>query len=203
MNAFRIRERPGEKTPAARAFLGVGSNINPEENVLAVVGILEATPTTTVVQSSSFYRTQALSAPGEPQNYRNRDADFLNGVLEIQTSLEPDALRQTLDGIEMVLGRVRTDDKYAPRTMDLDLLIYLPDPEMGPSPRNLTPRIPMPHNEIRTRAFVAIPLLELAPDLKLPPDGTPLLEVASVFSGPGGEAAASLNKRLRTLLSAR
>ena len=46
-------------------------------------------------------------------------------------------------------------------------------------------------------------VLELAPDLKLPPDGTPLLEVASMFSGPAGEAAASLNKRLRSLLSAR
>ena len=203
MSAFESPERPGVKTPAARAFLGVGSNIDPEENVLAVVGILEANPTTTVVQSSSFYRTPALSAPGEPSNHRRQDADFLNGVLEILTSLEPDALQQALDGIEMVLGRIRTDDKYAPRTMDLDLLIYLPDPEMGPSPPDLTSRIPMPHKEIRTRAFVAIPLLELAPDLKLPPDGTPLLEVASGFSGPGGEAASSLNKRLRSVLSAR
>ena len=214
MNAFETPEGLNQKGPTARAFLGVGSNIRPEENILAAVEIVKALPTTSRIRASSFYRTPALSPPGEPEGHRRQDADYLNGVLGIETSLEPNELLRTLGGIETVLGRVRSEDKYSPRTMDLDLLLYLPSEEPGsggsepassssaPHSEMPTASIPLPDPEIRTRAFVAIPLLELAPDLKLPPDGTPLRDVASLFPGVGGEKAFWLNERLRELLSA-
>jgi 2-amino-4-hydroxy-6-hydroxymethyldihydropteridine diphosphokinase len=177
--------------------VGVGSNIHPEENVLGALAFLEEYPGIHIVGISTFYRTPALPAPGGSKASVVPDPDYLNGVLELQTVLDADTLARVLEETEDALGRARIAERYAPRTMDLDLLLFLSPPARGTSRVHGGNTAPPPHPEIRTRAFVAIPLLELAPDLLLPPDGTPLREIASAFSGPGGEAEAILTERIR------
>lgn len=181
----------------AQAFVGVGSNLDPFENVFRAVALLEGTPGITVVGISTFYRTPALPAPDAPATPAEADPDYLNGVLELGTTLEATALASALMDVEAALGRVRTENRFQPRTMDLDLLLYSAFAPTGagegPPPSLKRP----PHPEIRSRPFVAIPLLELAPDLLLPPDGIALREIAASFSGPGGEAEGSFTELLR------
>jgi 2-amino-4-hydroxy-6-hydroxymethyldihydropteridine diphosphokinase len=186
-----------------RAFIGVGSNIRPEENVSKAVDLLLQNPNLRVVSVSTFYRTQALLAPGVPFEPGQINPDYLNGVLEVETSLGPAALSAVLEEVERTLGRVRGADKFAPRTMDLDLLVVLPllhgliKPDAGeqePYP---------PHPEVRTRAFVALPLFELDPGLLLPPDATPISEVAESFRGFEGERVDAITAKLRSRLDPR
>lgn len=149
---------------------------------------------------STLYRTPALPRPegaGEKESSGGKEAgedpDFLNGVLEIRTALDGPGIEELLNEIEEALGRIRLPDKYAPRTMDLDLLVYLPPGEGAFAP----------HPDVFSRAFVALPLLELAPELALPPDGPPLREVAAAFQDPGGKEEADLTADLRSRFLAR
>ena len=113
---------------------------------------------------STFYRTPALDRPEDPP--------YVNGVVEVGDALGPVDLKELLQRIERALGRVRAADRYAPRTMDLDLLIH-GDQVLS------SDALVLPHPDIRERRFVAIPLLELAPDLTLPHSATPLRSVVS------------------------
>lgn len=185
---------PLRSTGTARAFVGVGSNINPFENVFQALQELENAPGVEVSGISTFYRTRALPAPGATRRSPGKEPDYLNGVLALRTTLDPAALCRALEDIEAALGRVRTNEKFISRTMDLDLLLFLPP---GVWETTSPPDIPRLHPEVRSRPFVAIPLMELAPDLLLPPDGTPLKEVAATFAGPGGDAESTFTERLR------
>jgi 2-amino-4-hydroxy-6-hydroxymethyldihydropteridine diphosphokinase len=172
--------------------VGVGSNISPSESVFGALAELERAPGVELIGISTFYRTRALPAPGAPPGSLGADPDYLNGVLALATTLDPKALSKTLEGVETAMGRARTGEKFAPRTMDLDLLLFTPAGE------TTTPLDdPPPHPEIRARPFVAIPLLELAPDLLLPPDGTPLRKIAASFTGPGGKEETAFTERLK------
>jgi 2-amino-4-hydroxy-6-hydroxymethyldihydropteridine diphosphokinase len=140
------------------AFIAVGSNIDPSKNIAASLLALKALVKITAV--SNFYRTPAVGRPGRP--------DFLNGVIKIQTGLDPRRLKfDVLRKVESQFHRVRSADKFAARTIDLDVILYgslvIDEPDL---------RLPDP--AIRTYPFVAIPLLELAPDLILPDNRTPL-----------------------------
>src|SRR5262245_53443950 len=96
-----------------RAFIGVGSNIAPEENIREALRRL--TQSVHVVSISTFYREPAIDRPEDP--------DFYNGVVAIDTDLPPGKLKgAVLRRIEAALGRRRSADKYAARTIDLDLL---------------------------------------------------------------------------------
>ncbi|MFO8174186.1 MAG: 2-amino-4-hydroxy-6-hydroxymethyldihydropteridine diphosphokinase [Longimicrobiales bacterium] len=165
-----------------RAFLGIGSSLDPEKNISAALGLLLGTPGVEITGISTFYRTPPLPAPGEPAESVARDPDFLNGVVEIRTAVSPERLAEILETIEAALGRVPTENRYAPRTLDLDLLLY--DGTRA-------------HPDIRSRPWVALPLLELDQDLTLPPDGTPLRSIAGQFQGPGGEVQRALTRELR------
>src|SRR5262249_58318652 len=101
---------------------------------------------------STFYRTPALKRPADPP--------FFNGVVEVGNALGPLEVKKRLRQIEQALGRERTADRFAPRTVDLDLIIY-GDEVMS------SDELALPHPDIVERPFVAIPLLELAPDLIL------------------------------------
>jgi 2-amino-4-hydroxy-6-hydroxymethyldihydropteridine diphosphokinase len=126
----------------ARTFIGVGSNIAPEKNIRAALRLLARS--VGIISISTFYRTPAIDRPMQP--------DFYNGVVAIETDLRPTELKsKVLRRIEAALGRRRTADKYASRTIDLDLLV-------------LTPLDP----DILNRAFIAVPLAEIAPQLLLP-----------------------------------
>lgn len=149
-------------------FIGAGSNIDPETNLLSSLALLGKSAAITGV--STFYRTPAIDRPEQP--------DYLNGVLSVETDLLPGRLQELLHAIERAAGRVRTEDRYAARTLDLDILLYgdaivraggleIPDPD------------------IPTRPFLAAGLLELAPALVLPGQSEPLNESAD----PGAIAA--------------
>jgi 2-amino-4-hydroxy-6-hydroxymethyldihydropteridine diphosphokinase len=96
------------------AVISVGSNIDPERNVAAarelVAGRFE------LVASSDFIVTEAIGRPDQP--------DFLNGALLVRTGLTREKLRDALKEIENSLGRTRCPDKYAPRTIDLDIVVW-------------------------------------------------------------------------------
>lgn len=190
----RANAGPPGSAGTARAFVGVGSNIKPFENVFQALQELENVPGLELSGISTFYRTRALPAPGATRRPPGEEPDYLNGVLALRTTLDPKALGRALEGVEAALGRVRTSEKFASRAMDLDLLLFLP-----PGVRDTTPPpdIPPLHPEVRSRPFIAIPLMELAPDLVLPPDGTPLREVAATFAGPGGNPESTFTQRLR------
>lgn len=190
----RVDARHFAGAGTARAFVGVGSNINPFESIFRALRELERAPGVELSGISTFYRTKALPAPGATQRSPGEEPDYLNGVLALSTTLDPEALSRTLEGVEAALGRVRTSEKFASRTMDLDLLLFVPPDVWETTP---TPSNPPLHPEVRSRPFVAIPLMELAPDLLLPPDGTPLKEVAATFPGPGGNAETAFTESLR------
>jgi len=179
---------------AARAYLGVGSSLSPEENILRALTALSGFPGIEVTRTSNFYRTPPLPAPGASPVTVANDPDFLNGVFEIRTELSPETLTLALAEVENATGRVRAANKYAPRSLDLDLLVYLPagrSSTEGPYPV---------HRDITTRSWVALPLFELAPDLLLPPHDTPLAQVASTFTDPGGTPDVLFTKRLLAAL---
>ena len=131
-------------TGAAVAFIAVGSNIEPEHNILAALAALQ--DTVRVVASSTFYRTEPIGRTDQPR--------FINGVWRIETPLSPQDVRQRLlRPIETRLGRLRTQDKFAPRTIDLDLVLYN-DAVLREG--DLT----LPHPDL-ARPFVYFPAIEL------------------------------------------
>jgi dihydroneopterin aldolase/2-amino-4-hydroxy-6-hydroxymethyldihydropteridine diphosphokinase len=165
---------------SVRAFIAVGSNIDAEQNVLAALTLLGRRQR--IVQISRFYWTPALGAGGSP--------DFLNGAVEIETELEPLELKRlVLQPVEDELGRKRCGDPNAPRTIDLDLVLH------GETVRS-DEEIVLPAPEILERAFVALPLLELDPDLVLPGSDRPLRELTSGLSSREMRPAESLNARI-------
>ncbi len=167
-----------------RVFVGVGSNIEPNSNVKnALVALHRAVG---VRALSTFYRTPALDRPGDPP--------FVNGVVELTDALTALQVKQLLRRTEEALGRRRGSDRYAPRTIDLDLLIY------GDLVCN-SEELRLPDPTILERPFVAIPLREIAPDLVIPGSGATLRSlVASIPSYPM-EPLPELTAELRKELS--
>lgn len=144
-----------------RAYIGVGSNIDAEDNIRRALKMLGER--LRIMSASTFYRTAAIGSPDSP--------DFVNGVVAVDTELDPLELKfGVLHEIEDALGRVRCDDKYNPRTIDLDIALY-EDVVVGEGD------LVLPDPNITDRAFLAAPLLELAPDGVLPGTGEPLSEI--------------------------
>jgi len=188
----------------ALAYVGVGSNIRPEDNVRKALTALAETQGVALTGISTFYRTAPIADPKDSilapdQDRVDFDPDFLNGVLEIRTALPSDALLQLFDSIEAGLGRERPSKRYAPRTMDLDLLLYGRGYSgvSGPIWEEIGPNGYLAHTDIERRPFVSHPLLELDPKLALPPHGIPLLAFAAIFDSPGGTAETDFTQDLR------
>ena len=139
-------------TRVERIFVGLGGNLGDARATLtAALHDLAQLPGTRLVATSSFYRSAPLQASGP---------DFVNAVAELRTTLEPGALLQALHAIEDAHGRQRPHAN-APRTLDLDLLLYGQRCVQEPG-------LMLPHPRLQERAFVLQPLAELAPDLALP-----------------------------------
>jgi 2-amino-4-hydroxy-6-hydroxymethyldihydropteridine diphosphokinase len=135
-----------------RAYVGLGSNLSvPLQQMASALDALAALTDTRVVRASSFYRTAPVGYAGQP--------DFVNAVVAIDTGLAPRALLDALLGIEREHGRVRTVPN-GPRTLDLDLLAY------GDVRLN-EPGLTVPHPRMHERAFVMVPLAEIAPDFEV------------------------------------
>ncbi len=164
----------------ARVFVGVGSNIDPGVHVpRAIARLHEAIG---VLGVSTFYETPALERPADPP--------FVNGVVEVGERLAPEPLKALLSRIEDAEGRKRAGDRFAPRPIDLDLLLH------GDAV-SVAPGLPLPHPDVTGRRFVALPLLELAPDLVLPGSGLSLASVAAALPADRMEPLAGLTRALR------
>ena len=152
-----------------RAFVGLGSNLGEREATLwkALEG-LGATEGIEVVAVSSFRETDPVGMVDQPC--------FVNAAAALETSLRPRELLERLLDVERSLGRDRAvEERWGPRTLDLDLLLYGGETIDEPG-------LEVPHPRLAERAFVLEPLLELDPDLRLP-DGRPLRDLY----GPGLE----------------
>ncbi|MDM8518576.1 2-amino-4-hydroxy-6-hydroxymethyldihydropteridine diphosphokinase [Anaerolineales bacterium HSG6] len=149
-----------------RAYLSLGSNIAPETNIVAAVEQLARRSSLLAV--SSVWETVPIGVTTSQPN-------FLNAVVLIQTPLSAEALKyQLLTDIEQTMGRVRHQDKYAPRTIDIDIMLF--------NQQILTIGVrKIPNTEIMERAFVAIPLAEVAPDYQHPQTKQTLREIARCF----------------------
>ena len=134
------------------AYLALGSNLGDKEaNLRRALELLQQRGVE-VVKTSSFICTEPYGVTDQPQ--------FLNGVCEVRTSLEPLELLQTLLEIEQEMGRVRLRH-WGERNIDLDLLLY-EDVVMD------TPELILPHPDMQNRDFVLLPLAEIAPELVHP-----------------------------------
>jgi 2-amino-4-hydroxy-6-hydroxymethyldihydropteridine diphosphokinase len=146
-----------------RVFVSVGSNIDPENNVIKAVRLLGER--THIRAVSTVYLTEPIGRAGQ--------LPFYNCVLEIETGTPPlDLKRTVLRHIEDSLGRARNEDKFAPRTIDLDLILY-DDIMMAAD------ELALPDPDILQRPFLALSLYELAPDLVLPGWNERIADVAA------------------------
>lgn len=136
------------------AIIAVGANIEPEKNILAALHVLQEK--VHVAASSTFYRTQPVSRHEQPR--------FINGAWRIETKLSALQVKtELLRGIEEQLGRRRTQDKFAPRTIDLDMVLY------GDLVVN-SDELSLPHPDLK-RAFVYVPVVELLQEMSRQSDG--------------------------------
>ena len=132
------------------AYVGVGSNLNdPRAQVLQAFTELDGLPNTRVVRKSSLYRSAPMGHAAQP--------DFVNAVAQVETGLPAERLLAELQAVEARHGRERSFPN-APRTLDLDLLLY-------GNARIASPALTVPHPRMHERAFVLKPLLEIAPQL--------------------------------------
>ena len=137
-----------------KAYVALGANLdNPQEALQAALEDLRQTAGVGVTAVSSFYRTAPVESSGP---------DYVNAVAEVATTLEASELLHVLQRIENAHGRVRPVGVVnAPRTLDLDLLLFGKDTVA-------TPELTVPHPRMHMRAFVLVPLLEIAPDAVIP-----------------------------------
>jgi len=134
-----------------RAFVGVGANLgDARAQVLAGIAALRELPDTRATACSRLYVSAPVDAPGP---------DYVNAVVELDTAMPADALLRALHAIEARHGRERSTTN-APRTLDLDLLLY-------GEQRSDDPHLTLPHPRLHLRAFVLKPLLEIAPQLQV------------------------------------
>lgn len=159
-------------TPAIRAFIGIGANLGDLrasfDTAFAALGALAGT---TVRRTSSLYASAPHDADGP---------DYLNAVAELSTTLTAHELLAGLQSIERRAGRERAY-RNAPRTLDLDLLLY-------GDQRIASPELLVPHPRLHERAFVLRPLAEIAPALVVPGLGP----VAGLVSQTAGQRVAKL-----------
>ena len=139
-----------------RAYVGLGSNLGDRgQTIEQAIAFLSAEPEVEIVATSTLRETEPWGPVAQPS--------FLNGVVEVETSLEPRALLGVLLDVERRLGRVR-DERFGPRTIDLDLLVY-DDAVLD------EPGLTVPHPRLHERVFALEPLHELDPELVVPGRG--------------------------------
>jgi 2-amino-4-hydroxy-6-hydroxymethyldihydropteridine diphosphokinase len=139
------------------AFIALGSNLgDPESKVRLGFAALAELPQVQLVAASSLYRSAPVGHTDQP--------DFVNAVAQLSTGLAPQALLAALLAVEQRFGRERTF-RNAPRTLDLDLLLY-------DAQTIAEPGLVLPHPRMHERAFVLAPLVEIAPACVIPGKGS-------------------------------
>ena len=153
-----------------RVYIGLGSNLaEPLQQLRDALAALAQLPDTRLLAHSSFYASDPLGPPDQPR--------YVNAVAALDTALQPWPLLDALQRIEQEQGRVRKAERWGPRTLDLDILLF--------GERLIADeRLSVPHYHMHARPFVLYPLAELAAELQLP-DGRRLSELlaACPFTG--------------------
>lgn len=140
-----------------RAYVALGSNLgDSRQHLLDAIEALAALPQTAVTARSRIYRTPPWGVTDQP--------DFLNAVVALETALEPHDLLDALLAIERAAGRQRNGERWGPRTLDLDVL-HVAGRAINDE------RLTLPHPHIADRAFVLLPLHDVAPELEIPGRG--------------------------------
>ncbi|MDP4536239.1 2-amino-4-hydroxy-6-hydroxymethyldihydropteridine diphosphokinase [Alkalimonas collagenimarina] len=145
-----------------RCFIGLGANLDqPVQQLEQALNALRLLPASRFVNCSAFYGSKPMGPQDQP--------DYVNAVAELATTLAPEALLDELQRIEQQQGRQRKDERWGPRTLDLDLLLY-------GNQQIATERLTVPHYGLPEREFVLYPLHDIAPELQLP-DGRMLRDL--------------------------
>jgi len=148
-----------------RVYVAIGANLgDPIANARSGLAALAGLPGCRLLRASSLYRTPPMGPPGQP--------DYINAVVEIECGLEAHDLLDELQRIEADHGRVREGERWGPRTLDLDILVF-GDREIRDD------RLTVPHAGIAERGFFLLPLAELAFLLEVPGHG----RVAELLQG--------------------
>ena len=135
-------------------YIGLGSNLSlPEKQIQAACTSLAALPNTELLKCSSLYQSRPMGPQDQP--------DYVNAVALIKTELSPETLLKHTQLIENQQGRTRKANRWGPRTLDLDILLY------GKQQID-TECLSVPHPGMQQREFVLYPLIEIAADLILP-----------------------------------
>lgn len=144
------------------AYIALGSNLaSPLEQVNAAVQAIGNIPDSRIVAVSSYYRTPPLGPQDQP--------DYLNATVALETTLAAEALLEHTQRIELLQGRVRKAERWGPRTLDLDIMLFGDEVIR-------TERLTVPHYDMKNRGFMLWPLFEIAPELHFPDDGRSLAE---------------------------
>ncbi|MDR9889412.1 2-amino-4-hydroxy-6-hydroxymethyldihydropteridine diphosphokinase [Pseudenterobacter timonensis] len=144
------------------AYIAIGSNLaSPLEQVNAAVQALGEIPQSRVIAVSAYYRTPPLGPQDQP--------DYLNAAVALETALDAETLLNHTQRIELQQGRVRKAERWGPRTLDLDIMLF------GNEVIH-TDRLTIPHYDMKNRGFMLWPLFEVAPHLVFP-DGETLQAV--------------------------
>ena len=137
-----------------KVYLSLGSNLeDPKEQLRMAIGYLEKLSLSQVANVSSFYQTKPMGPVNQP--------DFINAVVELNTQLDPLQLLDCCQAIEASQGRIRSAERFGPRKIDIDILLYgneIIEHE----------RLMIPHYGLKERPFVLYPLTEIAAELILP-----------------------------------
>ena len=146
-----------------RVYIGLGSNLaEPRQQLEAALAALAELPDSRLAATSSFYASDPLGPADQPR--------YVNAVAALETDLEPLALLDALQRIEQEQGRVRKAERWGPRTLDLDILLF--------GERLLAEeRLSVPHYHLHARAFVLYPLAEIAPPELVLADGRRLVDL--------------------------
>jgi len=145
-------------------YIAIGSNLqHPKQQAIRAIEALHSIEKSQFICASSLYGSTPMGPSDQP--------DYINAVAKISTQLNPIELLNATQGIELAQGRVRKAERWGPRSLDLDILLY------GDKIIN-NARLTIPHYGMKEREFVIYPLLQIAPDLKMP-DGTSIQELAN------------------------
>jgi 2-amino-4-hydroxy-6-hydroxymethyldihydropteridine diphosphokinase len=156
--------------PLQQVAIALGSNLGESRSTLdEALKALDRNEGVRVVRRSSWYRSAPIG-PVQP--------DYVNGCALLEVALAPEALLDVLQATENLFGRVRAE-RWGPRTLDLDLILY-------GQQRIATERLEVPHPRMAERAFVLLPLAEIAAEWIDPVSGRPVGELAAALSDHGG-----------------